>query len=162
EGASRRLQAARRIPVPGCPAENRRGQDRQARDPCALRRARAGAGARRTLMRKMLWCGALVLAALRGGPAVAQELPPQVGLNMPTGAYERNAPVSLGTNAWAFSGKLGVHANLWSGGFVEAEGGLRHYARNEEPEFGGLAPHKQGADRFWDASVTQKVWRELF
>lgn len=85
-----------------------------------------------------------------------------VGMNLPTGAYERNAPVSIGSNSWAFHGKLGGHATLWPGGFVEADVGVREYVRNEEPEFGGLAPHKQGRDRFWDANVSQQVWHSLY
>jgi hypothetical protein len=84
------------------------------------------------------------------------------GLNVPTGAYERNAPVNIGTNTWAYHAKLGLHGNFWPGGFIEAGAGYRQYVRNEEPAFGGLAPHKQGQDKFWDASASQKIWGGLY
>ena len=85
-----------------------------------------------------------------------------LGVTAPTGVYERYAPNNLGDNAWAFHGKLGFHGVAWPGGMVEGELGMRTYARNEEPAFGGLAPHKQGRDRFWDASVTQRFWHTLY
>lgn len=85
-----------------------------------------------------------------------------VGVNVPTGVYERNAPNSIGTNTWAVHAKFGAHWQPWPGTFVEAGGGLRKYARNEEGEFGGLAPHRQGRDRLLDIGVSQRLLQGLY
>lgn len=85
-----------------------------------------------------------------------------VGVNVPTGVYESNAPNNTSSNTWAFHGKLGAQWQPWTGGYLEAGGGYRSYAGNEEPEFGALAPHRQGKDRFWDLSVTQRIWQSLY
>lgn len=84
------------------------------------------------------------------------------GVNVPTGVYERDGPNSSGTNTWYFQGKLGMHWQPWDGGFLEAGAALRDYLNTDESMFGGLAPFKQGDDRFYDVGFTQRVVRDLY
>jgi hypothetical protein len=84
------------------------------------------------------------------------------GVNIPTGVYERDAPNSVGTNTWWFQGKLGLHWQPWDGAFVDAGFAYRDYLNNEEPMFGGLAPFKQGDDRFYDLGYVQRLARDLY
>jgi hypothetical protein len=84
------------------------------------------------------------------------------GVNVPTGIYERDAPISAGSNTWYFQGRLGVHWQPWSGAFLDAAATHRDYLNNEEPMFGALAPHKQGDDFMIDLSLGQRLWRDLY
>jgi hypothetical protein len=84
------------------------------------------------------------------------------GVNIPTGVYERDGPNSVGTNTWWFQGKLGLHWQPWDGGFVEAGWTHRDYLNTDESMFGGLAPFKQGDDRFYDLGYTQRLLRDLY
>lgn len=84
------------------------------------------------------------------------------GVNVPTGVYDRDAPINAGSNTWYFQGRLGLHWRAWDGGFIEAGAAHRDYTNNEEPAFGGLAPHKQGDDFLLDLSLTQRLARDLY
>jgi hypothetical protein len=84
------------------------------------------------------------------------------GVNVPTGIYDRDAPVSAGSNTWYFQGKLGMHWQPWDGAFVETGLAHRDYTNNEEPAFGSLMPHKQGNDLLFDLSYTQRFLRDLY
>ncbi|MGH8481285.1 MAG: transporter, partial [Nevskiaceae bacterium] len=84
------------------------------------------------------------------------------GVNIPTGVYERDGPVSAGSNTWWFQGRLGLHWQPWDGGFVEAGAAHRDYLRTDESMFGGLAPTRQGDDRFYDIGYTQRLARDLY
>jgi hypothetical protein len=83
-------------------------------------------------------------------------------VNVPTGIYDRDAPISAGSNTWYFQGRLGVHWQPWTGGFLDAGAAHRDYLNNEEPAFGGLMPHKQGDDFMVDLSFAQRLWRDLY
>lgn len=85
-----------------------------------------------------------------------------VGVNAPTGVYEHESPNNAGTNHWAFHGRLAGHWRPWRGGFVDAGYAYRVHSINYEPEFGGLAPFREGDERLWDASVGQRVWEGLY
>lgn len=85
-----------------------------------------------------------------------------VGLNLPTGNYDRDAPVSAGTNTFAVHASLGLHARPWSGALLDAGGGYREYFKNQDAAFGGLSPTQQGDDVFWDASLTQRLAGGLY
>lgn len=84
------------------------------------------------------------------------------GVNVPTGVYEREGPVSAGTNTWWFQGKLGLHWQPWDGGYVDAGAAVRDYLRTDEAMFGGLAPIRQGDDVFYDIGYTQRLARPLY
>ena len=83
-------------------------------------------------------------------------------INVPSGIYDRDAPVSAGSNTWHFQGRLGAHWRAWDGGIIEAGIAHRDYTNNEEPAFGGLMPHKQGDDTLFDISVAQRLVRDLY
>jgi Putative MetA-pathway of phenol degradation len=84
------------------------------------------------------------------------------GVNVPTGVYEREGPNSAGTNTWWFQGRLGLHWQPWDGGYVDAGAAYRDYLNTDEAMFGGLAPFKQGDDRFYDVGYSQRLWRDLY
>lgn len=84
------------------------------------------------------------------------------GVNVPTGAYDRDAPVSAGSNTWYFQGRLGLHWQPWDGAFLETGFAHRDYTNNEEPAFGALMPHKQGDDRLFDLSLAQRFTRDFY
>lgn len=84
------------------------------------------------------------------------------GVNLPTGIYDRDAPINAGSNTWYFQGRLGLHWRPWGGAFLEAGAAHRDYTNNEEPAFGGLAPHKQGDDFLFDFSLTQRFTRDFY
>ncbi|HUS24475.1 MAG TPA: transporter [Candidatus Binatia bacterium] len=85
-----------------------------------------------------------------------------VGATVPTGIYQHEAPVTPGGNHLSFHAQLGGHWQPWRGGFVDAGVGYRVHLVNDEPQFGQLAPSKQGDDRFWDVSIAQRVVRGLY
>ncbi|MES0874433.1 transporter [Sinimarinibacterium thermocellulolyticum] len=82
-----------------------------------------------------------------------------IGLNVPTGVYEHEAPVNAGSNHWAFHARLGTALRPWRGAILEAGAGHRLHLRNEEPQFGGLAPSDEGDDSWLDLSLNQRLWR---
>jgi hypothetical protein len=84
------------------------------------------------------------------------------GVNVPTGIYERDGPNSSGANTWWFQGRLGLHWQPWDGGYLEAGAAHRDYLNTDESMFGGLAPFKQGDDRFYDVGYTQRLLRDLY
>lgn len=84
------------------------------------------------------------------------------GVNVPTGTYDRDAPINAGSNTWWFQGKLGLHWRPWNGAFLESALAHRDYTNNEEPAFGALAPHKQGDDLLFDFSLTQRLMRDVY
>lgn len=84
------------------------------------------------------------------------------GVNVPTGVYERDGPVSAGSNTWWFQGRLGLHWQPWDGGFFEAGAAYRDYLRTDEAMFGGLAPARQGDDAFYDVGYTQRLAQPLY
>jgi hypothetical protein len=83
-------------------------------------------------------------------------------VNLPTGIYDRDAPINAGSNTWYFQGRLGAHWRPREGTFVEAGIAHRDYTNNEEPAFGALAPHKQGDDLLVDFSLSQRLTRDLY
>lgn len=84
------------------------------------------------------------------------------GVRAPFGNYDRDAPVSAGTNTAAAHVQLALHAQPWRGGLVDAGVGLRAYVKNQDPAFGGLVPVQQGDDMFWDLSLAQRVGGGLY
>lgn len=79
------------------------------------------------------------------------------GLNIPTGIYDRDAPINAGSNHLSAQAKLGVHGQPWSGGFLDAGLGYRVHGRNEEPAFGARAPAQQGDEGLWDLQFAQRL-----
>lgn len=82
--------------------------------------------------------------------------------NLPFGAYNRDAPISAGSNtAWA-QGRLGAHYRPWSATLVDAGVAYREYFQNYDAAFGRTAPTQQGDDKFADLSVAQRVLPGLY
>lgn len=81
-----------------------------------------------------------------------------VGGRLPVGQYDRDAAASAGSNTFAVHAALGLHARPWAGALVDLGGGWREYFKNQDAAYGGLHPTQQGDDRFWDASLSQRVW----
>ncbi len=85
-----------------------------------------------------------------------------VGLKIPTGIYDRDAPINAGSNHVSAQVKLGVHGEPWSGGFLDAGAGYRVHGRNEEPAFGALAPARPGDEALWDLQLAQRLRPGLY
>lgn len=82
-----------------------------------------------------------------------------VGVRLPFGRYDRDAPVNAGSNTASAHWQLGGHWQPWNGALVDAGFSWRHYFDNEEPAFGALAPARQGSDRVLDLSLAQRLGR---
>ncbi|SFF62086.1 Putative MetA-pathway of phenol degradation [Fontimonas thermophila] len=80
-----------------------------------------------------------------------------LGINVPTGVYEHEAPTNAGSNHWAFHARLGTAWRPWQSAILEAGGGYRIHLRNYEPQFGGLAPAEQGDEVWVDLSLDQRL-----
>jgi hypothetical protein len=80
-----------------------------------------------------------------------------LGVNVPTGVYEHEAPTNAGSNHWAFHAQLGAAWRPWSGALLETGAGYRVHLVNYEPQFGGLAPSEQGDDAWFDLSLGQRL-----
>lgn len=84
------------------------------------------------------------------------------GANLPFGAYNRDAPISAGSNtAWA-QGRLGLHWQPWNRGFIDFGLAYREYFQNYDAAFGRTMPTQQGDDKFADLSYTHRVLRNLY
>jgi len=84
------------------------------------------------------------------------------GLKAPVGTYDHQAPVTPGSNHISWHLKLGAHWRPWNGGFLDAGAGWRRHETDDEPQFGRLAPARQGDDVTFDASFAQKLFRGLY
>ncbi|ROH87831.1 transporter [Stagnimonas aquatica] len=93
----------------------------------------------------------------RSGERPPYALLATVGVRLPFGRYDRDAPVNAGSNTAAAQLQLGGHWQPWSGGLVDAGFTWRHYFDNEEPAFGALDPARQGSDRLIDLSLAQRL-----
>lgn len=80
-----------------------------------------------------------------------------LGLNLPTGVYDRDAPVSAGSNHLSAQIKLGAHGSPWRGAFLDTGLGYRVHGRNEEPAFGALEPSRAGDEALWDVQLAQRL-----
>lgn len=85
-----------------------------------------------------------------------------LGFTAPVGTYDRQAPVTPGSNHFTWHANLGAHWQPWRGGFLDAGAGWRGHETDDEPQFGGLAPKRQGDDLLLDASFAQKLWGGLY
>lgn len=85
-----------------------------------------------------------------------------MGLRLPVGQYDRDAPINAGSNTAAAHLQLGLHAQPWRGGFVDAGLGLRAHFKNQDPAFGALMPTQQGDDVYWDISLAQRLLSGLY
>lgn len=84
------------------------------------------------------------------------------GANLPFGRYNRDAPVSAGSNtAWA-QVRIGLHAQPWNRGLVDFGLAYREYFQNYDAAFGRTAPTQQGDDKFVDGSYAHRVFRDLY
>lgn len=85
-----------------------------------------------------------------------------LGVNLPTGVYDRNAAVNAGSNHFSVHLKLGAHAAIWRGAFLDGALGYRVHGRNQEPQFGALAPSQAGDDAIWDLQLAQRLRPGLY
>jgi hypothetical protein len=85
-----------------------------------------------------------------------------IGLNVPFGVYDRNAPANAGSNTTWIQGRLGVHWQPWLHAFVDAGAGYRKHYRNYDPSFGALAPAVQGDEISADLSLAHRVLPGLY
>ena len=84
------------------------------------------------------------------------------GGNLPFGVYDRDAPVSAGSNTAWIQSRLALHAQPWAGGFIDAEIGYREYFKNQDSAYMAMDPRQQGDDRFWDISIGQRLGQGLY
>lgn len=80
-----------------------------------------------------------------------------LGLTIPTGVYEHEAPINAGSNQAALHATLGAHWQPWAGSRIEAGYRYRAHRRNEQPQFSALAPTERGDDQRLDLSLMQRV-----
>lgn len=85
-----------------------------------------------------------------------------VGLRLPVGVYDREAPANAGSNQLAAHVKLGAHGAPWPGAYADAGLGWRVVGRNEEPAFGALAPTDPGDEWLWDLQLAQRLRPGLY
>jgi hypothetical protein len=84
------------------------------------------------------------------------------GLNLPFGAYNRDAPISAGSNTAWLQGRLGLHWQPLPGTLVDVGAAYREYFQNQDAAFGRQMPTEQGNDRFADLSVAQHVFSGFY
>lgn len=108
--------------------------------------------------------GSFVLGSRNWRRGVRQPLSLLVlgGVTLPTGTYDRDAPISAGNNTFSFEGRIGLHWQPWPGALLDAGAAWRDYTNNEEPAFGGLMPHKQGDEGRLDLSFAHRVVSGLY
>lgn len=85
-----------------------------------------------------------------------------LGLKIPTGVYDHDAPVNSGSNHLSAHLKLGAHGAPWRGALLDAALGYRVHGRNEEPQFGALAPSQSGDETIWDVQLAQRLRPGLY
>lgn len=85
-----------------------------------------------------------------------------VGANLPFGIYNRDAPVSAGSNTAWIQSRLGAHYRPWAGMLVDAGIAYREYFQNYDAAFGRTAPTQQGDDKFADLSAAYRLFPGLY
>lgn len=80
-----------------------------------------------------------------------------IGMTLPGGVYDRDAPVSAGHNTVAIHANLGGHWQPWSGGFLDAGYTEIKYFQNYDAAFGANDPSQQGNDHILDLSLAQRL-----
>lgn len=85
-----------------------------------------------------------------------------LGLSIPVGVYDREAPTNAGSNHLAAHVKVGAHGTPWHGAFLDAGVGYRVHGSNEEPQFGALAPAEPGDAWLWDVQLAQRLRPGLY
>jgi hypothetical protein len=82
--------------------------------------------------------------------------------SLPFGVYNRDAPISAGSNTAWVQGRIGAHYRPWPNTLVDAGAAYREYFQNYDAAFGRTAPTEQGDDKFADVSVAQRVLPGLY
>ncbi|HXG28688.1 MAG TPA: transporter [Nevskiales bacterium] len=85
-----------------------------------------------------------------------------VGVTLPSGDYDADAPVNTGTNQYAFHGTVGLHwqpADAW---LLDAGLTWKTFDNNEEPAFGGNEPTQLGDLLITDLSLTRRLATGLY
>jgi hypothetical protein len=82
--------------------------------------------------------------------------------SLPFGRYNRDAPVSAGSNTAWIQGRIGAHYRPWPNTLVDAGAAYREYFQNYDAAFGRTAPTQQGDDKFADFSLAQRVLPGLY
>lgn len=85
-----------------------------------------------------------------------------LGVTLPFGAYNRDAPVNVGDNSAGMHLTLGASWQPWTGGFLDAGVTQRVYTQNQDAAFGQLSPTERGDELAWDLSLAQRVVRGLY
>jgi hypothetical protein len=85
-----------------------------------------------------------------------------VGVTIPTGEYDADAPANAGSNQYAFHGMLGLHWQPADGWLLD--GGLtwKTFDNNEEPAFGANEPAQLGDLVIADLSLTRRLLQGLY
>lgn len=80
-----------------------------------------------------------------------------LGLTIPTGEYDADAPANPGTHHPSVHLKLGAHGTPWGGALLDAGLAYRVNGRDEEPQFGAQAPARPGDELLWDLQLAQRI-----
>lgn len=85
-----------------------------------------------------------------------------LAVNLPYGNYNRDAPVSVGSNtSWA-QAKIAAHWQPWTGGFVDGGVAYRAYFQNYDAAFGRTVPTDQGDEKLFDLGIAQRVFSGIY
>lgn len=98
----------------------------------------------------------------RKGERRALSVTSLIGLTLPFGENNRDAPANAGNNRGGIHVQIGAHWQPWSGGFLDAGITQRAYFQNYDAAFGQLSPAEQGDDRAWDLSFAQRVFSGFY
>lgn len=85
-----------------------------------------------------------------------------VGVTLPTGEYDVDAPTNAGSNEFSFHGGLGAHWQPADGWLVDGGLAYKTFDNNEEPAFGAQAPAQLGDLVLADLSVARRLPHGLY
>lgn len=98
----------------------------------------------------------------RNGKRTSLAVTAVVGLTLPFGENNRDAPANAADNHGGFHLQLGGHWQPWTGALLDAGITRRAYFQNYDAAFGQLTPTEQGDDTTWDLSLAQRVLPGLY
>lgn len=85
-----------------------------------------------------------------------------IGVTMPTGEYDADAPANAGGNQYAFHGTLGLHWQPADGWLMDSGLTWKIFDNNEEPAFGAHEPVQLGDLLIADLSLSRRLLTNFY